>query len=241
VQVVCKGLPHADFTSITFQGEQARKAHGWRWVSWHQTLDMLHEQISLLEKRDSLSQKHLTSVEEASQRILAGVQDALGKLEQKSAGEDADIAAAASLVGQLKDTLGQLTSSYSNQLQECVLAPKASTLPPSMLTKLAEQKLLSDDAVREGQMRRVRTRTMSQAEHEASMERRPSFKERLLDDWKDTTISMCQLQKLLRTIGSDIPEEQIKQVMDAAGMDKGGVIRYGDLVRWITLDANSYR
>eukprot|EP00930_Biecheleria_cincta_P058125 TRINITY_DN43977_c0_g1_i1.p1 TRINITY_DN43977_c0_g1~~TRINITY_DN43977_c0_g1_i1.p1 ORF type:complete len:699 (-),score=147.11 TRINITY_DN43977_c0_g1_i1:728-2824(-) len=242
VQVLCDGLPNADFTSISFKGEQAQKAHGWRWVSWHQTLDMLHEQILLLEKRDALSQKHMASVQDTSQHMLAGVQDVLGRLDQK----DADVAAAASLVGQLKETLGQLSSTHSQLMEECVLVPKASTLPPSMVTKLEEQSLLSDDVVREGQQRRMQLRSItrsslrsraatefSEADSPANRDSLPSFQERLLEAFKGTTMSVCDLHKVLKAIGSDIPEETIKKVLDAANMNTDGNIRYEDLVKWI--------
>merc|ERR1712196_156966 len=51
VEVEASGLPSAEFATVEFNKEgRPKNIFGWRWVSWPQTLDMLHGRVSALER-----------------------------------------------------------------------------------------------------------------------------------------------------------------------------------------------
>jgi len=65
MEVECEGLPSANFGSIEFkinpQGDglvkQVKCVNSWRWVTWQEALDRLHEQKRTLETRDASTQR----------------------------------------------------------------------------------------------------------------------------------------------------------------------------------------
>jgi len=136
VDVVCEGLPHSDFASIAFDAQGTPSAIGWKWVTWQETLDILHQRAQLLERREAMLSD---SVREASEAC----RECLEELAPAGPNRDKDLAKAGRLAQQLQDLLGLLTKTAESSSAE--VGTVSARLPPSMVANLADRKGVSDD------------------------------------------------------------------------------------------------
>eukprot|EP00928_Gymnodinium_smaydae_P097041 TRINITY_DN869_c0_g1_i1.p1 TRINITY_DN869_c0_g1~~TRINITY_DN869_c0_g1_i1.p1 ORF type:complete len:747 (+),score=103.21 TRINITY_DN869_c0_g1_i1:57-2243(+) len=246
VEVECEGLPNADFTTVNFlEDGTPTKACGWRWASWHQILDMLHEQVRFLEKKDGIRKKTLSNAEEVTKQTLGEILAAVERMDQASQGQNPDVTTCAALARRLQASIDELMSADKLHGDECTLVPKASMLPPSMLAKLEEQKLVSDEVLDECRLRSPvynRTPSMSSTAH---IEEPPSvgpeakvlklFKE--IDFTNSGTITLPDLVSMFKVIDASISEEDIKAVWDAASGKHAGSISYDEFVKSVMVSS----
>ena len=69
VEVEIAGLPTSDFASLaTIKGQSC--AMGWRWVTWQQSLDVLHQEIQEMELQKAAKSEALSGSLEAVQACL---------------------------------------------------------------------------------------------------------------------------------------------------------------------------
>jgi len=134
VEVECIGLPMADFTSIDFARAGGPVANFWRWISWSQTMNTLHGRAFQFERQLEVHRRTLQDIRKSRLRqILEAVRrssSALGK-------DDPDCAEATKLITDLQAELEQL------EKDDPLCLTKA--LPPSMVSKMAEEKIVSEE------------------------------------------------------------------------------------------------
>merc|ERR1712113_1119089 len=49
---MCEGLPKADFASLSFDQSGTVSCHGWKWMTWEGTLDIMHQRTKITEQRE---------------------------------------------------------------------------------------------------------------------------------------------------------------------------------------------
>jgi len=131
VEVTCEGLPSSDFASIVFDDMGEPCAIGWQWVTWQQTLDILHKRVSSLERKEAVMSDKMEVAAEAVKSCLRDLADAA-----TSSKEVQDVS------DQLQEVLlafGQGEQGSNAKLERC------NSLPPGMVARLAEGKGVSDD------------------------------------------------------------------------------------------------
>merc|ERR1719401_3075824 len=96
VDVQCTGLPTSDFASIGFDSNGVPSAIGWRWVTWQETLDILHQRAQLLERREAMLSERVREASEACRECLE-------ELAPSGANRDRDLAKAGRLAQRLQD------------------------------------------------------------------------------------------------------------------------------------------
>mmetsp|Transcript_61573 Transcript_61573/g.177203 ORF Transcript_61573/g.177203 Transcript_61573/m.177203 type:complete len:678 (-) Transcript_61573:52-2085(-) len=140
VEVVCEGLPSSDFASISFDGNGVPSAIGWKWVTWQETLDILHQRAQLFERREAVLSDKIAAASEACRACL----EELGSSSGKAAD---DIGKASRLAQQLQDVLSILNHAEPNDANSphSSSAPRYARIPPSMVANLADRKGVSDD------------------------------------------------------------------------------------------------
>jgi len=147
MEVVCDGLPDADFTSAYF-GKRKPLIHGWSWVTWYKTMDMYNAQRQGATRRDQI--RHRTVAE--TQRHLAELAASVQRLADKLPEEDTDADDARFNVADLRQKLGQLEASYSQGDRDNA----SSYLPPSMISKMASQTMTTDKLLEEVEYQNIR-------------------------------------------------------------------------------------
>jgi hypothetical protein len=139
VEVECRGLPHSDFASLVTQEGGKMLAFGWKWVTWQQTLDMLHTRAKMLEHRDKELQGRLADKTAKCTRLLERVTDAIGRLKDRSASGDAQVEELNRAAAKLREQLARMLEASPEEA-----SGMATQLPPAILSNLAERKLVSD-------------------------------------------------------------------------------------------------
>lgn len=166
MEVECEGLPLADFGSLEFRPgkdgkQELRYAHGWRWVSWEQTLDVLQVRSKALERRSDIV-RH--SWDKQTTDLKAGLNDmnrlkgVLGKLGAHVPKKDPLLAEAMRLQQELEVNLREMAdkaaaSDKRHQMSDSVNLAKV--LPPSMLSKMSEQQIVSKDFFQDAEHKRL--------------------------------------------------------------------------------------
>lgn len=141
VEVECRGLPHSDFASIVTQDGGKILAFGWKWVTWQQTLDMLHTRAKLAEHRDKELQGRLADKTAKCTKLLERVTDAISRLKDKSASGDAQVEELNRTAARLREQLARMLEASPEEASSMAIATQ---LPPAILSNLAERKLVSD-------------------------------------------------------------------------------------------------
>lgn len=189
MEVECDGLPVADFASLDFRptgnaGEKSLKyAHGWSWVSWPQVLDIVHNRTQILERH-----KDFTKVCWDAQRKglddsvaqLAGLTGAMQKLCQKVSAKDADAVEAARHAIALHRSLLDLQGAYNagNKNESAAESHRVAMLPPSMVSKMAENTVVADKFLEEAQWQRIQEAKAQQAVRRATKDLDSALNER---------------------------------------------------------------
>jgi len=141
VEVVCDGLPSSNFSSIVFDAQGVPSALGWKWVTWQETLDCLHQRAQMLERREAILTDKLAAASESCRACLDELTQRCNSGRAQSAD---DLDQANRLAQQLQNILGLLDPG-ENLEQSFAHAPSYSRIPPSMLANLADRKGVTDD------------------------------------------------------------------------------------------------
>jgi hypothetical protein len=167
-EVECEGLPVADFASLDFRPslkagkldanhKVLKYAHGWRWVSWPQVLDIVHARTQILERSKAYSQACWEAQRKGlddSVCQLAGLTGAMQKLCQKVPETDVDARESARYAIALHRSLLDLQAAY-NAGNKDTGSSDSKMLPPSMVSKMAENTIASEKFLEEAQMERL--------------------------------------------------------------------------------------
>jgi len=130
VEVQCTGLPTSDFASISFDDKKKPSAIGWRWTTWQETLDILHQRAQLLERREATMSDKIKELSNACQVCL----------EELNAPKKPPSDQMSMVKKKLEDMSVILQSDDKKEY-----IPGFSRLPPSMVSTLADRKGVSDD------------------------------------------------------------------------------------------------
>lgn len=166
MEVECEGLPLADFGSLEFRPgkngkQELRYAHGWRWVSWEQTLDVLQVRSKALERRSDVVRQ---SWDKQTTNLKAGLTDLdrlkglMGSLGSHVPKEDPLLAEAMRLQQELQVNLREMqekAAASDKRHQQSDSVNLAKVLPPSMLSKMSEQQIVSKDFFQEAEQKRL--------------------------------------------------------------------------------------
>jgi hypothetical protein len=166
--VCCVGLPLADFASLDFRPtmtngklDHSRKtlkyAHGWRWVSWPQVLDIVHARTQILERSKAYSQACWEAQRKGlddSVCQLAGLTGAMQRLCSKVPSTDPDAREAARFAIALHRSILDLQAAY-NAGNKDTGSSDSKMLPPSMVSKMAENTIADSKFLEEAQWERI--------------------------------------------------------------------------------------
>lgn len=122
VEVECEGLPVADFASVVRSGESVQAVR-WKWVTWQQSLDILHARVQQLERKDYKRAQDIHRLNETMQALI----------KTPMANDPA--------VVDVRRALLQLQSSASEVDN---VQSEARVLPLTMVSELKDRKLVSD-------------------------------------------------------------------------------------------------
>mmetsp|Transcript_90089 Transcript_90089/g.142351 ORF Transcript_90089/g.142351 Transcript_90089/m.142351 type:complete len:693 (-) Transcript_90089:107-2185(-) len=168
MKVKCSDLPVADFASLDFRptlkegkldenNKTLKYAHGWRWVSWPQVLDIVHNRTQILERSKAYSQACWEAQRKGlddSVCQLAGLTGSMQRLCQKNDDKDPDAREAARYAIALHRSLLDLQAAY-NAGNKDTGSSDCKMLPPSMVSKMAENTLVADKFLEEAQWQRI--------------------------------------------------------------------------------------
>lgn len=137
MEVECEGLPLADFTTLDFKRTGGPYVTGWRWVNWQQSLDIVHERTASLERQDNVRRRNLQELSKALPRLTELTSNLAAQVGDSESRELTD------LIKHLEEKIdaAQGASKCGNQAHVSL----AKTLPPGMISKLAENSLVSED------------------------------------------------------------------------------------------------
>jgi len=148
MEVECEGLPLADFTTLDFKRIGGPYVTGWRWVNWQQSLDIVHERTQALEREDAQRRRRL---KELSSTTLPRIAQLTAKLTEKVNDFEGDL----SDENVESQELNQLIKQVQEQVEEAQGVGKqahvslAKSLPPAMVSKLAESAAVAEDTAME--------------------------------------------------------------------------------------------
>lgn len=167
MEVECEGLPVADFASLDFRPDSGtgqhkiKYAHGWSWVTWPQVLDIMHNRTQNLERAKNYS---TTSWEAQHKGIddteshLAGLTGAMQRICQKLPDTDPDAIETARYAIALHRSLLDLQAAYAEvQRNSSSSEGRATMLPPSMVSKMAESTVADKAYLQEAEFKRIET------------------------------------------------------------------------------------
>mmetsp|Transcript_36083 Transcript_36083/g.84585 ORF Transcript_36083/g.84585 Transcript_36083/m.84585 type:complete len:663 (-) Transcript_36083:96-2084(-) len=134
VEVECNGLPLADFTSIDFARAGGPYANSWRWITWPETMNTLHGRAFQFERQLEIQKRTMQDIrKERLMQVLEAVTRASSSLGK----DDPDVAEAQKLITEVQGELERLEKDDPLCL--------AKALPPSMVSKMAEQTIVSEE------------------------------------------------------------------------------------------------
>jgi hypothetical protein len=182
MKVDCECLPVADFASLDFRptlkdgklderNKTLKYAHGWRWVSWPQVLDIVHNRTQILERSKAYSQACWEAQRKGlddSVVQLAGLTGSMQKLCLKMDDRDSDAREAARYAIALHRSLLDLQAAY-NAGNKDTGDSDSQKLPPSMVSKMAESTLVADKFLEEAQWQRIQEAKAKNAVAKAAM------------------------------------------------------------------------
>mmetsp|Transcript_47700 Transcript_47700/g.102168 ORF Transcript_47700/g.102168 Transcript_47700/m.102168 type:complete len:684 (-) Transcript_47700:146-2197(-) len=153
MEVECSGLPLTDFTSVDFDRRGGPFAHGWRWRTLPECLDVLHARAQAQERQDTRHRLALNA-----QRQVIG--DTADRLERMMAavkqltegihclpGNNHRLENARAMMAELQTLTQNLRKSNESTQEEehaDAGASLAESLPPAMLSKMAADTITSD-------------------------------------------------------------------------------------------------
>lgn len=183
MDVECDGLPCADFSSLEFrQGDAAhpaplqelRFAHGWRWVKWQQTLDIMQTRTQALVKNAQVERESWQEQQECAEsnstrlRALTGVLEQLAK---RAPAGDQVRQETLQLQQNLQKTVESLLATATEeqrQAEDADTSNLAKLLPPSMVSKMSEGLIASKEMLEQAKASAMR-QALAQAQRKDAM------------------------------------------------------------------------
>mmetsp|Transcript_15569 Transcript_15569/g.35710 ORF Transcript_15569/g.35710 Transcript_15569/m.35710 type:complete len:672 (-) Transcript_15569:114-2129(-) len=154
-EVECEGLPLADFTSVDLARAGGPYANGWRWVTWPETVNLLHARASGLEREVELQQKNLAV---GTTTKCAALSAALKRLQSKLGKDEKDCKLACSLMERIEQDLTGLRDAKPSSFEKA--------LPPAMVSKMAENTIISEELLMHSHALSINMRNFTQGEKE---------------------------------------------------------------------------
>eukprot|EP00931_Biecheleriopsis_adriatica_P056577 TRINITY_DN33528_c0_g1_i1.p1 TRINITY_DN33528_c0_g1~~TRINITY_DN33528_c0_g1_i1.p1 ORF type:complete len:661 (+),score=123.93 TRINITY_DN33528_c0_g1_i1:46-2028(+) len=141
VQALCNELPAQDFGSLSAPDVNGKfEASLWRWATWEDINEMLNIRYNTMQERDADAKNQISSSCSASERLVGEMEAALNSMSSEDPA-----------VSKLRFLVGQIRGEVLLPLQTLASAPPANTtsaadrLPPSIISSLADRKLISDE------------------------------------------------------------------------------------------------
>lgn len=157
VEIECSGLPLVDFATVEVKGgkgseRRMTRANGWRWVTWQQSLDILHARTQATERRCNTLSKRL----EVQRGIIDGHSEAMSSLD--SALGKGDVTEATKLVREMQTSYAELQRVAKEDMDKQREEERsfATRLPPNMISKLMEQVQMDSQFIEEGKHERAK-------------------------------------------------------------------------------------
>eukprot|EP00929_Paragymnodinium_shiwhaense_P109813 TRINITY_DN76353_c0_g1_i1.p1 TRINITY_DN76353_c0_g1~~TRINITY_DN76353_c0_g1_i1.p1 ORF type:complete len:706 (+),score=149.23 TRINITY_DN76353_c0_g1_i1:111-2228(+) len=152
VEVTCTGLPKADFRSFDPRGPAIS---GWHWATAEEMMDILHAKGQALQSKRTIISKGLDNAVKSAEG-LASLQADLAQVGNADAVEKLRLAVDAhvALLAELRQSHGSDTATTAGKEQDSNFESLASSLPPAMVSKMSENKLVSRAFLDESKMQR---------------------------------------------------------------------------------------
>lgn len=143
VEVCCRGLPTDDFVSLEVADGRVQSARAWRWMTWQESQDVLHQDA--VEVR-GLNGEAASCLSEVDRRLREATR-ALGAMRRDAEGGEA---AAQDLQRQLEEVqrLVEEQVRQSSAGQQRARASGAAALPPNLLDEKATESIHVTNGVR---------------------------------------------------------------------------------------------
>eukprot|EP00928_Gymnodinium_smaydae_P055112 TRINITY_DN38722_c0_g1_i1.p1 TRINITY_DN38722_c0_g1~~TRINITY_DN38722_c0_g1_i1.p1 ORF type:complete len:688 (+),score=131.23 TRINITY_DN38722_c0_g1_i1:34-2097(+) len=140
VEVEVSGLPVADFTTLDFQGPRCLGLH---WGTWQETLDSLHARMQAMERIGATQDVQIEAANASVQQLKT-----LTSLPNRTAAQELQMR---KLVDNLSQSMARLMEGSNKFGDEGKDYSLASILPPDMVSKSTEEKLVTDGFLDEHQ------------------------------------------------------------------------------------------
>uniref|UniRef100_A0A7S4VZ71 Uncharacterized protein n=1 Tax=Alexandrium monilatum TaxID=311494 RepID=A0A7S4VZ71_9DINO len=168
MEVECEKLPTTDFTSLAplpRSGSRRPIVSGWRWVSWPETLDVLHARIKSLDRRNQAVRDALALQQgrcEGGRATIQGITDRLQFLEDEftdvfSEEGFAALMDAQRLTQELLEEMHELHELAQVDSRDAGGSSIGTLLPPTMVSKMANDKITSEAFLEEAEQQRRRS------------------------------------------------------------------------------------
>jgi hypothetical protein len=158
VDVQCEGLPVTDFASVVTQRSNTTLC-GWSWITWQQSIDILHARAQTNERRKKEDIQRLNNGFKAGLESLTELTLALGQLQNGSTERSSTIAEVSDLCKELEECLQSACQPVVDDRVTPI--PTSISLPPTMVSDLAARKLVTDSFLDEAEVNNQRKRPTS--------------------------------------------------------------------------------
>lgn len=160
MEVECTGLPLTHFTTMNFK-RGGPYLEGWRWVTWQETLDVIHAETHALERQDQNQRDGIKQVQAGTLLQLSEqVKSMISKVQERDDSQQKLVKSSrthSSLLGEDavdEDALENLQELAEKLTEELTALAEHSEqgdnslvtmLPPCMVSKMAEKAILAKD------------------------------------------------------------------------------------------------
>jgi hypothetical protein len=169
LEVLVDGLPLVPFTTINLRKQGGPFLDGWRWLTWEETLDIIHGECSALDRQDQNRMKGIEAVKNGTvDELLDQVRSMMERrIAEKEEGANPGSSEKRTRIQSASSCLGDTTRDGSEEdawkrLTELAQTLKdelsavaentnqdasnlATMLPPSMVSKMAENTIATQD------------------------------------------------------------------------------------------------
>mmetsp|Transcript_91027 Transcript_91027/g.281523 ORF Transcript_91027/g.281523 Transcript_91027/m.281523 type:complete len:303 (+) Transcript_91027:127-1035(+) len=159
ISVVVDGLPQGDFATLQIRQDPGKtepriaNAMGWCWVTWPQCLDMIHSRQRDMEEKLSMYGESLrakTTAVSAQSKAIEELTATLSQLRSSSSLSKAalkECAALEAMVAELRRGCQEMTANMEHVRIKASEDNIRRTVPPSIVSELAEKSMVSDDRI----------------------------------------------------------------------------------------------
>eukprot|EP00929_Paragymnodinium_shiwhaense_P112056 TRINITY_DN80315_c0_g1_i1.p1 TRINITY_DN80315_c0_g1~~TRINITY_DN80315_c0_g1_i1.p1 ORF type:complete len:744 (-),score=178.89 TRINITY_DN80315_c0_g1_i1:127-2358(-) len=247
-EVFCQALPLSDFGTIDMKtgaaeespgGEQVIGARGWRWMTWQNFLDAVHQRAADLERLKGDVHRSFDTQANAvaeSQQLLHEAQSAIQQLAGQAASGDGNgsLQGAQALLGRLGESLGRVEKERQSGLAAVRQDSAVKKLPPSMVSEMAQNSLVSESFLQRSETAQLRSArdacngvSLLEAENRALLTSVRTALSGVSSEMDDRTIAFFQ------RLDPDISRESIAQACDVAKLRYPGRSGHEALIDWL--------